>query len=475
MITIQKHVPPIIMGQVHLVAPPCSVGITDGSERGDYVPQSHLLRVLGRPHHIVNLMFQYYPDIEGWPTQGINWRGFYRNNSLNKGDGYFPLVLEEGGRWGQLYLRQIEDVRSHGQEPQLTLTLHTSTSDADLIRIAQSLRPYTPLRIRINHECNGTWFYFNQVSTYKEVSDFFVRFHRILHTHAPGVCTVACWNGPGDMLENGPSAESSRGQLTEEQLAPMFRIADIVSIDQYFSLHYGWPDPSFDRHRPTASFRIAFETWWQIVEHFHDKICELRGSDTPIEVHEVNEDADLVGFDGQAQWITRFYNEVLRRKLAWLANVTFYQFRDRGGLGLELENLNDSSQFEALPSLAAYRDAIQNEFFQLRIETQPDNPISGAVTLRWESSIKAIGIACDYPLPREVEKIRLRCQAASCLLVEHGGEWLRKPPGQTHIHVRRKTHSELLRIHVFAVPPDGRNTEPQAYSFTLNETPILEL
>ena len=34
--------------RVRLAAPPCTIGITDGSERGDYVPQPHILEQIGR-------------------------------------------------------------------------------------------------------------------------------------------------------------------------------------------------------------------------------------------------------------------------------------------------------------------------------------------------------------------------------------------------------------------------------------------
>lgn len=454
---------------IRLVAPPCSIGITDGSERGEYVPQSHLLDAAARPHHVVNLMFQYYPDMDGWPTQGVNWHGFYRNNSLNKGDGYFPLVLEPGGRWGQAYLRQIEDVRAHGQEPQLTLTLHANTPDETLARIADSLRPFAPMRIRINHECNGVWFHFNQVWSYKEVSDLFVRFHRILHERAPGVRTVACWNGPGDTLENPDTPNPNRGQLTDDQLGPMFRIADIVSFDQYASLHYGWPDPDFDPARPTQFFRITPETWWRVLEDFHVAICKLRGADTPVEVHEVNEDADIVGPEAQADWTAAFYREAVARKPPWLTNITFYQFRDRGGLGLELEDAADPTRFAARPALAVYRHAIRDPWFDLAVHPEPS--AHGARPLSWRSPSDADGLEFEFPAPGAGAKLIVPRDAH--LLVECGGAWRIKPRGTGELALPASPQTGPIRVRVFAPPPDGRNNRSGAFISTLDEHPLV--
>jgi hypothetical protein len=460
--------------RVRLAAPPCTIGITDGSERGDYVPQSHILKQMGRPHHVVNLMFQYYPDMKGWPTQGVKWHGFYRNNNLNKGDGYFPLVLEDGGRWGQLYLRQIEDVRAHGQEPQLTLTIHCNTPDEVLVRIAESLRPYTPMRIRINHECNGTWFHFNQRWTYKQVSDFFVRFHKILHLHAPGVTTVACWNGPGDT--DGVDANDGntmRGQLTGDQLGPMFLIADIISFDQYASLHYGWPNPGFDRKKPSQFFKVPFELWWKHLENFHAQICNVRGGEVDVEIHEINEDAALVGLKGQAEWTTRFYAEVLHRRFPWLTNITFYQFRDRGGLGLELEDAEDATLFKPRPALAAYRKALSNDHFAHRVEPVVETEAAGPFPLEWRSSTDSDGFEFSFHLPANTRRVAAQLPADTHLLVGIGNQWQVKTAGTSRLSFELERPGDRVNVRVFAPPSDGRNNTHDSFRSSLATPPAL--
>lgn len=454
--------------RITLAAPACTLGITDGSERGDYAGSAHILQRIGRPHHVVNLMFQYYPDLENWPTQGVKWHGFYRNNSLNEGDGYFPLVLEEGGIWGQLYLRQIADVRAHGQDAQLTLTLHCDTPDAILIRIAQSLAPFGRLRLRINHECNGSWFYFNRRWSFRQVSDFFIRFHHIIHEHAPEILTVACWNGPGEAYSD-PSKSGKLGKVTEDQLGPMFKTADVISFDQYASLHYLWPDPAFDVQHPSGFFAVPFEYWWKTLTDCHELMSELCGRDVDIEVHEINQDAELHGVLGQAEWLERFYREAAARNYRWLTNITFYMFRDRGGLGLEWEDVNDPNRFEDRPALAAYNRAIRDPHFEYRVVA------SGALTeaemtMQWKSSVDSEGVGIQYRSMKAGDaRIILPC--ASNVLVGCRGQWIVKRTDEESVTLPLVEGSNELNF--LMPPPDGQNNVSGAYQTILPQMPTV--
>lgn len=456
--------------KIKLTPPPCTLGITDGSERGDYAGSAHILHRIGRPHHVINLMFQYYPDLENWPTQGVKWHGFYRNNALNEGDGYFPLVLEEEGPWGQLYLKQIADVRAHGQDPQLTLTLHCDTPDDILIRIARSLVPYGRMKLRINHECNGNWFYFNRRWSFGEVSDFFIRFHDILHEHAPEVLTVACWNGPGEAYD-APEKLEKHGKLTPDQLGPMFQKADVISFDQYASLHFMWPDPDFDVQRPSGHFAIPFDYWWKTLTDCHDQMCSLRGGEVDIEVHEINQDADLHGVIGQAEWLERFYREAVTRRYPWLTNITFYMFRDRGGLGLEWENADDPNTFEDRPALAAYLRAIQNEHFAYRA-AETNEPVENEAAMKWMTATDSEGLEVSFTAPRSGE-VQVRLPAEQHVLVGCGERWTVKRAGEPSVMLPVKQGENKLQL--FMPPADGRNNAPGAYRTVLRELPAIEM
>lgn len=463
------------IAQIQLLTPPCTLGLTVGSERGTYVSQRHVLQRVGRPHHVVNLMFQHYPDMKDWPTQGVNYHGFYRNRQLNAGDGYFPLSLDADGVWGQEFLRQIADVRAHGAEPQLTLTLHADTPDATLIRIAESLRPFTPMRIRINHECNGTWFHFNERWTYGQVAALFVRFHNILHQYAPGVRTVACWNGNAENLYVPADRQPPRGRLTDDELAPAFRAADMVSVDQYTSLHYGWPDPSFDPSNPSQSFRVDPEAWWIEMQNIHAAICAVRESETDLEIHEVNNDADIVGDEGQAAWIRSFYGEVAARALPWLKNITFYQFRDRGGLGLERESLADPNRYEDLPSLAAYCQAIGDSYFAMRTQRGPGGDLTTHdVELAWSGPTEATGLRFTFDNgPRS--PVDLILPARQHLLVHADAAWHVKPVGEDRVRLGPAADGGSRLVDVFLPPPDGRNNRGHAYASRMQTPPMLSV
>ena len=464
---------PFLVREIHFEFPACAVGITDGSERGEYVPQSYLVSRFGRPHHAVNLMFQYYPDLQGWPTQGVKWHGFYRNNSLNKGDGYFPFVLENEGPWGQFFLRQIEDVRSHGQEPLLTLTLHADTPDEDLVRIARSLSPYAPMKIRINHECNGEWFYFSQRWSYKQVSDFFIRFHNILHEHAPGVKTVACWNGRAEA--HGQPLETLKpwGTLAENELGPMFKKADVISFDQYASLHWGWPDPDFDPHKPSQFFSVPFEVWWLELEKTHRMMTELRGGEVDIEVHEINQDAEVVGPAEQAAWIQRFYLEVATGKYPWLKNVTYYQLRDRGGLGLEKEDVEDPSVFQVRPSFDVYREVLRHPYFGLPVAVGNAVTPSSELKTIWTGPCSSTGYQFEYAVPAGVREVVVNFGGRAHLLAGSGAEWKVVKLGESRVSFRRETSTDVFILRVFMPPRDGRNNTGGAFQSMIKNLPVV--
>src|SRR5215510_267002 len=109
----------------------CALDLGDGSERGEYVEQDYILHVLGKPHRGINLMFCYYPLDKGWPARastlvesgkvGFAWDYAY--------DDYFPY---QGGLKGDTNgepFKSMRDVRRHGQDVILTLTVDCAVTD----------------------------------------------------------------------------------------------------------------------------------------------------------------------------------------------------------------------------------------------------------------------------------------------------------------------------------------------------------
>ena len=193
----------IIMGKAE-----CAADLGDGSERGEYVGQDYILSRLGRPMRSISLMYCYYPFDEHWPARiseamkdaGVNepWGYPY--------DDYFPYLGGIGGSTGGEPFSCMRDIRRHGQDVTLTLTIDPAVTDEMLAAIGRDLRPFGRLFLRINHEATGNWFAFNKRASYQEVADFYCRSCRIIKAEAPNVQTVLCIGGvedtsrPGEMV-----------------------------------------------------------------------------------------------------------------------------------------------------------------------------------------------------------------------------------------------------------------------------------
>ena len=161
---------------LHMGKAKCAVDLGDGSERGEYVNQDYILNKMGRPHRSISLMYCYYPLDKEFPGRisevmkdedvSFAWDYPYDDYFTYKGG-------LEGNTEGEPFTF-MRDVRRHGQDVTLTLTVDPHVSDEQLIAIANDLRPFGRLLLRINHEATGNWFSFNKRCTYQEVADFYL-------------------------------------------------------------------------------------------------------------------------------------------------------------------------------------------------------------------------------------------------------------------------------------------------------------
>ena len=145
---------------LHMCKAKCAVDLGDGSERGEYVNQDYILNKMGRPHRSISLMYCYYPLDKEFPGRisevmkdadiSFAWDYPYDDYFTYKGG-------LEGNTEGEPFTC-MRDVRRHGQEVTLTLTVDPHVSDEQLIAIANDLRPFGRLLLRINHEATGNWF-----------------------------------------------------------------------------------------------------------------------------------------------------------------------------------------------------------------------------------------------------------------------------------------------------------------------------
>ncbi|MBN2406382.1 MAG: hypothetical protein JXJ19_01685 [Elusimicrobia bacterium] len=436
----------------------CAADIGDGSERAEYVPQEHLLEALGRPSRAVSIMFEYHPNEKNWPYSRIWDTRYYTKGKYT--NGYFPYMAVHEKNTHCEPFDSIRDIRKFGQDVQLTMTFDVDTPDEHLQQIARDLRPFGRIYLRINHECNGHWFTFNKNYSYKEIGDFFVKFHGIIKEHAPNVLTNACFNGVN------PDQDDIRPHMGEDELAGAFRAADIVSFDYYHSLHWGWPHDGYDPvkdgvkariRKVEKAYNVSNRAWWGMLHDFHDLMLRVNnGREKDIYICEANTDADVVGLKKQAGWIRKFYAEVRRNRLEWLKGVTYYQFRDRGGLGLEYEPEEDKKTGRENPSLGAYREAVKDDYF-CPVYEEGEETVGGA-QLEWISAENATGIYIERDIPRKMKKFEIRLPEQLNLIIEINKKWFRKPPGSGQLDATGAVKpGKKARINIFAPPPTGEN------------------
>ncbi len=459
------------MKHLHMGPAHCALDLGDGSERAEYVNQDYILHKLGRPHRGVNIMYTYYPHDKEWPARiseackdlnvSFQWDYPY--------DDYFPY-----GANGQPF-EQMKDIRRHGQEVLLTLTIDCSLSDEELREVARQLKPYGRMMIRINHECCGNWFTHNKRFSFAEIGAFFVKFAGIIKEEAPNVKTIFCggWGKEDGTIEQ------------EEAFKDCYKAADIWSCDCYLTLHYGWPYNVAEKGGEGWLARDLEEQYRQY-EWTYKRGCELAGESRPMTTAEFNTDGDVTGPRLQGESVVRFARHWRDTKSDWFKAISMYQFRDRGRLGLEIEDPNNKGVGIEQPMLAEYRDQVLYDPWFMPEMTEGAEAAFPA-NLRWGGSEDADGLAIPVQFEGNPEFCEMTVAQDIGLMVELNGKWFYKAPGTKTIDLmgafflKPLTGPCTLTMKLFAPPADGVNvddgSEDWAYNYrtTLNEAPQMRI
>lgn len=362
--------------------------LSNGSERGDYVDCVAMQKKFTSPHQGIQLMKTFYPNNPKWTTRDkislVHPNPEVRYAWDYDYDDYHPLDVFEIDSASMQQCRQIKLI---GADIHLTLTIDTELQDEQLIKIFEKLKPFGLVYLRINHEANGTWFTHNKRSSYKQVSDFFVRCHRLIQIYAPNVKTVFSLTGDifvGNQIQS--RVTHSLARLGLDQLGEALAIADYWSIDKYVSLNWGWPHT----HPSTSDqfFLGTVDTWWRLIEETYLlMINSNQGCMKPLFLHEFNSDADVVGDQGQVDAIAEVYNRILSSDFPWLEGICFYQFCDEGGLGLVKKT---KDVLTPTPAFKAYESVIKN--LSPQIETTDCLVTDNVFTFEWKTSLQIKGI-----------------------------------------------------------------------------------
>lgn len=456
----------------------CAVDLGDGSERGEYVDQDYILRKLGRPHRSISLMYCYYPLDEQFPARiseamkdadvSFQWDYPY--------DDYFPYTGGIGGSTEGEPFQQMRDVRRHGQDVTLTLTIDPHVTDEMLAAIGEDLKPFGRLMLRINHEATGNWFSFNKRATYQEVADFYCRASRIIKEHAPNVKTILCIGGVEDL---------SREEIVMEKVfSQAVRETDIWSVDKYMSLHWGWP---FDVAEPggTSHSRSAVRDVYAMTKASYERykyICG--GAEKPMVMSEFNSDGDVTGAYEQAEMVKLFCDMLKADDAKWFSGFTFYQFRDRGRLGLEIEDPNNKNVGIEQPVLQTYKEIIHDDWFKPSMTQGEETALP--VTLRWGGAEDAEGIAIPLHFDKNPHFCELVFDDDSNLMMELNGMWFYKSPGAKTIDLMSAFFEKPLdgaadlTLKIFAPPATGENDLSAEdgllnYYYTLEKLPKIRI
>jgi len=159
--------------------------------------------------------------------------------------------------------------------------------------------------------------------------------------------------------------------------------------------------------------------------------------------------------------LTAFYRKVAREKPRFLKGITYYQFRDRGRLGLEQEDPNRSDVGRPSSFLAAYRRLLLHEpHFAPRETWKPLAP-SAPLSLRWRSAHDADGLGWKVRVPKDVSFFELRLPKEHNLLVRVGDTWFYKRPGLEWIDATEAARSAGASVKVGVFAPPGEGTNPR--------------
>ena len=462
--------------KIHMGRAKCAVDLGDGSERGEYVDQDYILSRLGRPHRSISLMYCYYPLDKEFPARisvalkdkkvAFQWDYPY--------DDYFPYLGGLGGSTDGKPFTFMRDIRRHGQDVTLTLTIDPAVSDEHLAAIGDDLRSFGRLFLRINHEATGNWFSFNKRATYQEVADFYCRAVRIIKAHAPNVQTILCIGGIEDL--------TSVEMVKEKEFTQAVRDTDIWSVDKYMALNWGFPFEMAE-NGGSSFFRTSVNDVYELTKRSFERFTYLNdGKTKPMVMSELNADGDVTGPYEQAEMLRLFCDKLNEDNADWLTGFTLYQFRDRGRLGLEIQDPNNPNVGIEQPIFHTYKKLIHEERFLPKMTVGNEQQLP--VKLRWGSSEDAEGIGIPLHFEAPPHFCELIFDDSSNLMIELNGRWFYRSPQAKVIDLMPAFFEKPINapadmiLKIFAPPASGENdlSQPDGmynYYYTLEKLPEI--
>ena len=266
--------------------------------------------------------------------------------------------------------------------------------------------------------------------------------------------TIICIGGIEDL--------SKEEMEKEAEFAQTIPAADIWSVDKYMALHWGWPYDVAEHGGTTHSRGTVADTYEKTKRSFERFRYLNGGVEKPMTMAEFNADGDVTGPYEQADMVKEFCDTLEREQADWFSAFTFYQFRDRGRLGLEIEDPNNANVGIAQPVLDTYKEIIQRDWFRPQI-TRRAGEVQLPVTLRWSNSEDAEGLEIPLHFEKNPTFCELTFTEESNLMLELNGKWFYKAPKTKTVDLMAAFFEKPLQgegdltLKIFAPPATGEN------------------
>lgn len=182
--------------------------------------------------------------------------------------------------------------------------------------------------------------------------------------------------------------------------------------------------------------------------------------------------------------VKEFCDILKEENATWFTSFSMYQFRDRGRLGLEIEDPNNPEVGIAQPILKTYKEIIHDEYFQPAMTIGEE--VALPLTLRWGGAEDAEGIALPIHFESNPHFFELTFEDDSNLMLEINGKWFYKSPKAKTIDMMSAFFEKPLdgpcdlTLKIFAPPATGENdisTEDGLYNSytTIEKLPKIRL
>ena len=205
----------------------------------------------------------------------------------------------------------------------------------------------------------------------------------------------------------------------------------------------------------------------------------------PYVISEFNTDGDVTGPLKQGESILKFAEKLKEEDASWFNAFSMYQFRDRGRLGLEIEDPNNSSVGIEQPIMKLYKQILNDPYFMPEMEV--GDLVELPAKVRWGCAEDAEGLVFSIPLERMPEFCEITFEEPLNIMMEINGKWFYKAPETKTVDLMPAFFDKPVKenanvtLKMFFPPATGENEPAQGedwaenYYCTIRKMPKLRI